>query len=287
MSVKAALYKYLTDQSDLPGLPARPFERPRIISGTSIRNRNDARRLLRDKIGDAIHISRRPRDSKHTALVLRTLDEECFYGLAGVAEGASEQLTITVYGKGGDAPLRVETASSLVALALSGYYGALWGSTYVGECLLQSKSNRETPPADASDDWTFETFLDFSILYHDEGIPVYPVDLLQAAITVGLLPQESDEFRLSAMNSIVPAGQTLVSVTWTIRADSAGGDLIVTFGGAAHAPVDDEPDIGGTNAEPALDRAAYELDTPRIVYVSLTITDSSGETSTIGGLINV
>lgn len=283
MSVKAALYDYLTDRRDLPGLPARPFERPRLVGGQSIAHRNDARRWLRDKIGDAVYLQRRPRDVGHTAITLRTASESTEYGLDGAVEGSFEAVSVTVYARGGDAGLRAETVASLLKLAVDGYHGDTWGGVEIGEATLDNKSTRETAPVDASDNWEYEVALDLTVLYVDESNPVYPVDRLTAYVHFVDAANQGAALRLSIDESIIPAGRSVASVTWIVRT-SIGGPAVVTITGHPDAAAG-VANVTGTKGSPAIDRTAYGLSATD-VFVSLTLTDDSGTVSTAEGYQN-
>lgn len=284
MSVKAALYEYLTDRRDLTGLPAQPFERARVVGGKTITCRNDARRELRDKIGDAIYAQRRPRGAAHTSITLRTANELTEYGIDGAVEGSQEYLSITVYARGGDAALRAETIASLLKLAIDGYHHDTWGSVTIGEAMLDSRSTRETSPPDGSDDWEFEVNLDFAVLYVDESNPVYPTERLTAVVTFVDGVNQGSALRLTIDESIIPVGREVTSVTWTVRTGSTDGPVAVTITGHPDAAAG-VANVSGSKGSPAIDRTAYSLSSVAI-YVSLSITDDAGTVSTAEGLQN-
>lgn len=282
MSIKAALYDYLTDRRDLTGLPALPFERARTVCGLSITNRNDARRWLRDKIGDAIYAQRRPRGAAHTSITLRTASEQTEYGVDGAVEGSQEFVSITVYARGGDAALRAETVANLLKLAIDGYHHDAWGGVAIGEAVLDSKSTRETSPPDGSDDWEFEVNLDFSILYTDESNPVYPTEQLTAVVMFVDGVDQGTALRLTVDESIVPVGRAISSVTWVVRTGTVDGPVAVTITGHPDVAAG-VANVTGTKGSPSIDRTAYSLSAVA-VYVSLSITDDAGTVSTAEGL---
>lgn len=284
MSVKSALYRYLTDPGDLPGLPAVPFARPRTIAGLTIANRNDARRWLRDRIGSAIYSGRRPmKPSEHSQVYLRTAYTSPAHDMAGAVDGTTELIDVVVVCRKADAAARAETIADLLQLACGGWRGGYWGDTFVGECLMDGRVSRTYSPADSSDDWLHEIAMGFDVMYADQSAAIYPADPLRAVVSYGQDPGIGDEFRVSASSSIIPEGRTLATVQWVIRDGSATGTVLVSISGGANAVVT-APNVGGTYASPAFDRTAFSI--TGTVHVQLTITDSSGEVATIGEIRN-
>jgi hypothetical protein len=269
---------------DLPGPPTVPFITPRIISGVPIKNRNDARRMLRDRIGDAIQLGRRRQRTKQAnAITLMTSTATMEYGLHGAEEGTEELAIATVSCLGGDAPRRCNTITNLLSLAVSGWSGGYWGDLYVGECLIDGRSGRAISPVDGSDNWTFEETLAMRIIYGDPAAPVYPATPLIAIATFGLQPGIGPELRLSAAESILPEGRTIANVSWSVRSAGPTGTVLVAINGAPAAAVS-TANVTGTYLEPAFTRASFSLS--GAIYVTLTITDSAGVVATYGVLRN-
>lgn len=273
MSVRTALYRYLTEPKDLPGLPAVTFERPRIIGDMEVNSRNDARRWLRSKIDPAgIYQGRRPQQHrKPTAIVLTSTTSSPEYGLAGAEEGTEEFVQATVACYGGDAAVRANNVAQLLMLAVGGWSGGNWGDTYVGECLVDGRSSRTVSPVDSSDAWVFEEILGLNILYCDEAAAYYAAEQLTAEITATLA---GDSLRLSAESSLIPAGRTLASVTWLIT-DLSGATLL-TFGGTPNASAV-AANVTGTNLSPVLDLVGAGL--TGSYRVQVTVVDSSEASS--------
>jgi hypothetical protein len=284
MSSLYALRDYLMTPVDLPGPPAVPFITPRIISGVTVANRNDARRLLRDRIGDAVHIGRRKQRIKQAnALTLSTSSTTYEYGLHGTEEGTEELVIATVACLSGDAARRSNTIAQLLSLAVSGWSGGYWGDLYVGECLVDGRSSRPVSPVDGSDNWTYEETLALRILYGDPATPVYPATPLVAVATFGLQPGVGPELRLSAAQSIVPEGRSIANVAWEIRSAGPTGSVLVAINGAPAAAVT-TANVTGTYLEPAFSRASFSLS--GAIYTTLTVTDSAGIVATYGVLRN-
>lgn len=279
-SLKLSLATYLLGRQDLPGLPAVEFDRPRTIEGIVCRNRNDARQGIRSKIGDRVFFDRRPQDIKdHTAIVLQTLTATPDYGLAGQVDGSNELLMIHAFARTGDAGRRAQAVGDLLSLAISGYVGDYWGSTYIGECLVESQQSDSEPPPDGTDDWLFTRRLDVSVLFRDESAAGYPYEVFQAFLTWGLNPGESPELRLSAATSVVPGGRTLVDVAWDIRTGGPTGPIVLSFNGSPQLSPG-AAGVTGTSLAPSIDRATYGLSSV-FVHVTLTLTDNTGGQVTI------
>lgn len=278
MSVKAALYRYLTEPGDLTGPAAIPFSRPRIVSGLTIKNRNDARRWLRDRVGSSIYSGRRPmKPSEHTQIYLRTSFTEQPTGLTGEIDGRTELVEAAIICRKADAPARCEVVADLLSLCVGGWGGGYWGDTYVGECLVDGRTSRTYSPVDGSDDWLHEVQLGLDIIYIDEATAQYAADGLRAVIAYLQNPGVDGIFRVSALQSVIPEGRTLASVAWNIRQGDASGASLISLSGAANAVVS-TANVSGTFGQPSIDRVAYGITGP--VWVSLTITDSFGEQST-------
>lgn len=268
MSVRSALYRYLTDPRDLPGHPAITFERPRFIGDKTISNRNDARRWLRSMVDpDGIYQGRRPqRDRKPTSIILSTSYTGPEMGLNGAEEGTEESIQVTVSCRGGDAATRADNVARLLMLAVGGWPGGNWGDTYVGECRVDGRSSRTVSPVDSSDTWVFEEVLGLNIIYCDEAAAYYPAPPLLS------FPTASDvgaELRLSAAGSVVPAGRSITSVSWTIN-----GTL--TFSGSPPVAVS-TANVTGTYLDPVVSVAGAGLSSP--YNVVCVITDSVGDTA--------
>lgn len=275
MSIKRALYEYLTSAATLTGLPAKPFVREMFVNGLSCKNRNDARRWLRDRVGSAVFNSRVPEGNRQASIEIRSVSAEREHDLTGAVDGRREYVMLTSRAIGGDASLRVDTINGLLTLALDGYHGDYWGETYIGECLADTEGSFSVPPAEPSDNWTFEQRLDLSVLYQPEASPMYAADVLTASI--GHVFTE-DELRLTGQ-VLIPEGREITSVAWTVRAGSSSGTVRVTTSGAPGATAG-----SGTKLHPCWDISTYTL--TGILWVSFTATDDSGATSTTEAIIN-
>lgn len=273
MSVRTALYRYLTDPKDLTGLPAVAFERPRIIGDMTVSTRNDARRWLRSKIDpDGIYQGRRPQQHrKPTAIVLTSTTSSPEYGLAGAEEGTEEFVQATVSCYGGDAAVRANNVAQLLMLAVGGWSGGNWGDTYVGECLVDGRSSRTVSPVDSSDAWVFEEILGLNVLYCDEAAAVYTAERLSVSLTAF---DTGDSLRLSVAETLIPSGRSIAAVNWTIQDDA--GNQILAFGGIPNAAVSGIG-LSGINMQPEVDLFRIGVISPFRVLV--TVTDSAGDTS--------
>ena len=279
MSVKIALYRYLTSPGDLPGLPAKLFERPRTVNGLTCTNRNDARRWFRDRVGVAVFADRVPQGSHHAAVELRTISSDPAYATSGAVDGEQEYLSAFVYTKDGDASLRADTIARLINLAVSGYHGDYWDGTYIGECLVDTRQSLAISPADASDKWTHQVRLDLSILYVEEGTPVYAADELSAEIRTQVT---ADDLYLFA-DVTIPEGRTLSAVTWVVRQDDASGTLVITITGDPYSAVG-AGNTSGTKLNPVIDLSSYGIS--GLTYIKLIVGDDSTTTFTTEVIID-
>lgn len=273
MSVRGALYRYLTSPGDLPGLSDIPFTRPRVINGLSCSTRNDARRWFRDRVGSAVFSDRVPQGAHHAAVELRSVSSDLAYSTTGAVDGEQEYVSAFVYAKDGDAALRVDTIGRLLNLAISGYHGDYWDGVYIGECLLETPSSQAIQPADASDRWTHHIRLDYSILYVEEGTPVYAADSLSADIRTHYT---TDNLLLFG-DVIIPEGRSLTAVTWIIRQNDQNGTLLFTTTGDPYSAVG-AGNTTGTKLNPVIDRTTYGLTGQ--LFIRLIVGDDSTATVT-------
>lgn len=280
MSVKQALYRYLTDPRSLPGHPAERFARPRVVGEVSCLSRNDARQALRDRVGKAIYSERIPQNAGHTAIELKTITVESEYGVAGEEDQRQELILATVHAKHGDAPARANNTAALLRLAVSGYHGDKWGDTYIGECLVESESTQVFSPGDSSDDWTHAVTLDLSVRYQAEDTAYYPAQTLTTFLDV---LKTGTQLRLSSLRSIVVPNRPLATAHWVIRDGSATGSTVLTISGAAQAATS-IANTSGTNANATVDLSIVTL--PTTIHVALTLTDDTGATSTAEVITN-
>lgn len=270
MSVKRSLAAYLLDRSTLTGEAARKFIGPQRIDGVDHYDRNDARQSIQRKIGDRIYFDRRPAGVlDHASITMQTVDHTPDYGLAGEDVSATELLTLTVYARGGDAAKRAENIGDLLQLAVSGYAGDLWGTARIDECLVESQLSNATPPADATDQYTFERRIDLQVTYEQVGAPVFPATPLTPIITWVLDPGAGSELRLSSDASLIPEGQTVSLVQWDLRPGGSGSPVAISISGAPNAAVGAGP-ITGTFANPGFDRVAFGL--TGLVHITLILT---------------
>lgn len=276
--IEQGLYDYLTDTEDLTGHPAARFSSAQSIEGFTINNRNEARRILRDKIGREIYSNRRPiNSSTHTAIVLRTIASgETYYKLSGEDTTTQSVIQVDVMTKGGQDAIRAQTVAKLIKLCVSGYHADSWGEYRIAECRVERISSfAETPPA-AGDDWTFRTSMDLIVTYDQLVAAVYPDQLLDAAITWTLPAGESTELKVSASDSIIPEGRSLATVAWEVRVNDPDSAAVSSISGTAAMGVT-EANITGTYASPAFDRTTFGLSSAT-VYLTLTVTDDTGGT---------
>lgn len=281
MSVKQALYQYLTDPEDLPGLPAKLFARTRRIAGIDCKSRNDARRWFRDRVGRAVYSDRIPERNQNTAVELKTITTRPEYGLPGAIDGTTEYLAVTIRTRGADSSARCDTVARLISLAVAGYHGDNWGDVYIGECLIETQASTAIPPIDSSDIWTNEIRLDLTVIYVEEATPVYAADELGVEIVSTVT--SDNELRLLASVRL-PEGRTVEAVTWTIRETDSSGALIASITGAPYA-LATGTGIGGTKIEPTLDLTT--LGVSGAVYLSVIVADDSGTTVNREGTIDV
>lgn len=281
MSVRQSLYRYLTDNRALPGHPAQRFASDRVVGELKLKTRNDARQALRDKVGREIYADRiRQKSAAHTAIELRTVSSEAEYALKGEHDISRELLLINVYARGSDAAQRATNTAALVRLAISGYAGDYWDSTYIGECLIESESTQSFAPGDASDDWTHLMTLDASVSYRNTRAALYPQDMLQAVVRV---TKTGTQLRLDSTRSIVSEGRPLTTAQWVLRDGGPTGASVLVISGNADSAAT-TANVSGTNANPVVNLSLVTL--PTTYNVALTLTDENGTSSTAEVLFN-
>lgn len=273
MSVKRALFRYLTDARALEGHAAERFASARTVQGVTLWSRNEARQMLRDRVGDRIYADRRQQQADgHTSIEIATVGEDPDYDFTGETGDGSESLMLRVSARGGDAPSRVETAASLVRLAVSGFRG-YWDGIYVGECTATLGGTYATSPPDASDKWTHTQTVEVMVSYRSFEAPVYPAQQL-AALATALA--DASTLSLSGASSIVPEGRPIQIAAWEVRSGNESGTIRASFSGAPHVSPS-VANVTGTRLSPTLARSALSLTGPW--WAKLTITDETGTTS--------
>jgi hypothetical protein len=276
-TLEAGLFQYLTDPLPYAGHAEKPFRRTRVLDGCSLANRNDARRELQSRIGQRVYMDRRPSDiNDYACVVIKWVNGTHSYGLGGEADGTEAYLTVTVYANGVDAARRGGTIYGLLQLCLSGYTQGYWGDVLVGECTLDTGRSLAYTPSDASDAWTFTRQMDLLVYYYAASTPEYSEWPLAALPTIVVEPTQ---LRLSLGDSLIAENTPLINAAWLVQA-SPGSPVITSFGGAPNAAVD-IPGVTGTNAEPVISRVTYAT-IPASPYVTLILTDSSGDSSSKG-----
>lgn len=275
-TLEAGLYDYLTRQSDYTGHAAKPFRAPLKFDGMTLTNRNDARRELRSRLGNRVFLDRRPEDAGDaTSCVIRWLNGQNDYGLAGETAGSEAFLELTVYASGQDAARRGGTVYGLLHTALSGYHAGYFGDVLIGECLVDAARTLASPPPDASDRWTFTRRMNASVYYYAANTPEYSAYPLTAYVSATVTPTE---IRLDSTSSLIAEGIKLTTVAWQFRT-SAGGSPILSISGAPGA-LPATAGVSGTFAAPSIALATHTSLAGQSVYVTMTLTDASGETST-------
>lgn len=184
--LQRSLKKYLIEPKDLTGHPAEPFERPQVLDDLTFLTRNDARRYIRDVVGQHVYAARRPirSDSSHTAITIRQLSDDSILPLWGEDDTLASVLQVDVWARGGDADHRSTQIGKLIRIAVNNYAG-LWGTSIIMGVAVRRQGSLPIPPGNATDDWPFRYSMDFEVK-HIEAAAIYPVELLTARITTRL-----------------------------------------------------------------------------------------------------
>lgn len=161
-----ALYDHLTEATDVQGVDTSLFREPQIVHTHKVHSRNEARRLLRGRIGDAVFAARRPSNTnKHTAVTLRPIAINRDYETAGDIETAEAIIQVDVYARGHDSAVRSMIVGDLIRLIISGYSGGCWGGVPICGCSVERDGMLSESPPDSSEDWTHRYSFDIRVHY--------------------------------------------------------------------------------------------------------------------------
>lgn len=176
------LKNYLTGPIDPTGHPAEPFESVQVLDGLTLRDRNDARRYIQDRIGEHVYASRRPArsDSAHTAVTIRQISADLEVPLIGETDTLTSILQVDVWTRSGDADWRARITGKLIRIACNNFVG-WWGTERITGCLVRRQGELPSAPGDGTDDWSFRYSMDFEVK-HIEAAAVYPAAELMAVI---------------------------------------------------------------------------------------------------------
>lgn len=270
--ITRALAKYLTEDKDLTGHTAYPFEQPQTIDGMVCNNRNDARRWIRSLVAGHVYARRVPQKSTaHTAITIGLLARNKMQALVGECGVVDSTLQVTVLTRGATADHRATVLGQLLTLAISNYRG-WWDDTYVHNVEVERDDDVAEEPTDGSDNWPWMWSMDITV-GHDTTAPRYSPKSLVARVRV--IPRTAGVYAFSAFDSTVPDGATVTNVTWVFR--NTSGTQVFTFGGVPGTTAT-AVGVDGTNYEAAVSGL------PAAGSVELTLTDSTGATSFAEGV---
>lgn len=273
--ILTGLYHYLTYAGDLPGHAADLFAAAQKVDGREILSRNDARRAIRDQVGNAVYEAAIPQTpaSVVSAITLRGVTSDTEQALVGETGTASDLIELQIWTRGPHAPHRARVLGRLARIALSGYYGWLETTkeTWSQDVAIERDGEFVTPPQDASDTWPHYLSMDLRCHWVAPS-PVYPDTILAAIATVRAVP---GGHVVSAKASHVPEGRPLQTVAIACR-DAKNGNIVKQWSGVPAAVVSGVAGVSGLNIE------AIVSGLPSSGWVDVTITDKNGNQSTTG-----
>lgn len=267
--ITLALYDYLTHEADLTSrADTELFASPLSVGSLVVRNRNDARKYLRGRLGKRIYNGRNPDDSGQSALLLRQVAGQPEYHLRGeYCRDAVIQADVLT--RSHNATIENEVIATLLQMAVTAYRG-VWSTrhpTNVYSVQVIRSNDIPTSPKGGEVLWTHRKSIDLSIKY-DFARAEMPVAKLS---TTALIDYANNVLRVIAV-PLVPVGRTLTNCSWVIT----DGTDTVTFGGAPDLP-SPVVNVAGLNADAAIDTVAASLN--GTITSTLTVTDSNGDTA--------
>jgi hypothetical protein len=171
--ISKALRNYLIFPGELTGHAATEFAEPQTLGGLTLLTRNDARRYLRDRVGDRIYAGRRPQEigSAHTAVTLRQVASTPDLPLLGEIDSAETVIEVNTWTRGVDADYRGELCGRLIQIATSGFVGS-WDDLAIGGSSIERAGMQVFPPGGATDEWPFLWSFDIRV-NHSQAAPLY------------------------------------------------------------------------------------------------------------------
>lgn len=270
--ITQALFDYLTDASDLTGHPAERFRSDVTVGEHTLRNRNDARAVIRAAVGRSIYLGRRPEASPSpTAVSLRTVTEIPDVALSGGRPASMTLLQVDTWTRGPMSAKRGHRVARLLQVATHGYHGANWGDVWIGEATVERASLQVIPPGDGSDDWTHQHSFDLMV-HHVIAAAEYPSRTLTAQVEFLTGYDAGDYLKLSAASTIIPENRELTSLSWYVSCTN--GNLTVSDV-APHEGLD-ESTHRGTGLQLEVLRGITFIGVP--ITAQVTVTDDTGET---------
>lgn len=181
-----SLKRYLIEPKNLTGHAAEPFERPQVLDEMTLLTRNDARRYIRDRVGQHVYAARRPikSDSAHTAVTLRQISDDSLLPLVGEDDTLASVIQVDVWTRGGDADYRATQTGKLIRIAVNNYYG-MWSNSRITGVAVRRQGMLPLPPGNATDEWPYNYSMDIEVK-HIEAAAIYPINVLTARITTRL-----------------------------------------------------------------------------------------------------
>lgn len=160
-----AMAAYLTSAEPIAGIPGRDFRTPAVVGDFTVVNREEARRLLRERIGTHIYHERRPRKPAPTALTLQLIAEDDFgdHELTGGNNHASAAIEANVWTSGGDVNRAIVTGT-LLRLCVDSFYAGVWDTTNISFVSTERRGTGAIPES-VGDNWQHRYSLDFLVRY--------------------------------------------------------------------------------------------------------------------------
>lgn len=162
-----ALHDYMTDTTPLTGRPAVAFRTPQLVGGIEVEDRNQARRLFRDRIGANIYQGRRPREtSALTSCTIRVVAEQDTgeAEITGGCQWANALVETNIWTAGPDAANRANVTGTLLRLATEYFHWGKWGEYDISMVSVERRATFSEPPDDGSV-WIHRYSMDILITY--------------------------------------------------------------------------------------------------------------------------
>lgn len=268
------LYHFLTHSADLTGHARDLFAYPQVVAGRTMRSRNDARRQLRDLVGQSVFEAVIPQNagSVVTAITLQIVGGSADLPLVGETGLQEDIVELRVWTRGHHAADTARTIGRISRIALSNYFGWLDfdKQTWAHGIAIARDLEFFTNPSDGSDRWPGYWSMDLECGWTAPA-PIYPDELLTARVTTMAV---SGGLLVCGTTSVVPTGRAINLVQFTVR-DAPAGNLLKQWSGPPNATVS-ESGLSGQNIE------ATVVGLPASGYVELVITDTNQTQSAIG-----
>ena len=147
------------------GVNATAFRTAQVVGDLSVLDRDDARRYIRNEIGDQVHAGRVKSDTNATTVVtLRRISTDRLDVLTGGTPMANSVIQVDVRTRDPGAALRGEKVATLIRLACEGFRAGTWGSVDIKGCEVVREAELWDEPKQGST-WDYRYSMDLHVYY--------------------------------------------------------------------------------------------------------------------------